>query len=206
MRIAIVFTMILLLPMINQAYSESIPDWIKDVFLWYGQDKISEEEVLNAIKFLIEQKIIVIDLSSDVIKNNNLNSNTLSLPYSWTISDFEIKLLGLQKVDMQFGAGGTKIEHHQQYEVHHNWKNLLKTNNSPDDCIGFDELKLETDVGNIWDLRYGGGYQTCSVTFEPQGEWLKTVDVFDINENEIPKYLHVKILGKSYTFDAKILN
>jgi len=193
---------------ITPVYAESIPDWVQDVFLWYGQGQISEDEVLNAIKFLIESGIIEIDLSSiSVNVPKESSSDILVLPRSWEIDDFEITLLGLYKVDMDsFSYHGTKIDNHQQYEVHHNWKNLLKITNSPNGCIGFDEIKLETDVGNIWDLRYGGGYRTCSVYFDPQDEWLKTVDVFDINENEIPKLIHVEILGKSYVFEAKILN
>ena len=40
---------------------QKIPDWIKNTFTWYAQGQISEDEVLNAIKFLINQGII--DLS-----------------------------------------------------------------------------------------------------------------------------------------------
>ena len=35
-----------------------IPDWVKNIFIWYGQDKVSEDDLLNAIKFLINQEII----------------------------------------------------------------------------------------------------------------------------------------------------
>lgn len=38
-----------------------IPDWVKNVFVWYGQDQISEDEVINAIKFLVENGIIQLD-------------------------------------------------------------------------------------------------------------------------------------------------
>jgi micrococcal nuclease len=36
-----------------------IPDWVKNIFVWYGEEKIFEDEVLNAIKFLIDNKIIL---------------------------------------------------------------------------------------------------------------------------------------------------
>jgi micrococcal nuclease len=43
-----------------------LPDWVKNIFSWYGEDRIFEDEVLNAIKFLIDNKIILIDeLSMD---------------------------------------------------------------------------------------------------------------------------------------------
>tara|TARA_B110000014_G_scaffold204477_1_gene154707 strand:- start:245 stop:832 length:588 start_codon:yes stop_codon:yes gene_type:complete len=40
---------------------QKIPEWVKNIFTWYSQDQISEDEVLNAIKFLINQKIIDLD-------------------------------------------------------------------------------------------------------------------------------------------------
>ena len=45
----------------NQYSNDKIPNWIKDIFVWYGQDKISEDELLNAIKYLIIEKILIID-------------------------------------------------------------------------------------------------------------------------------------------------
>jgi len=38
-----------------------IPEWIKNVFLWYGQDQISENELLDAIKYLIDEGILVVN-------------------------------------------------------------------------------------------------------------------------------------------------
>ena len=40
---------------------EKIPEWVKNIFTWFSQDQISEDEVLNAIKFLINQGIINLD-------------------------------------------------------------------------------------------------------------------------------------------------
>jgi len=42
---------------------EKLPDWIKNVFIWYGKGQITESEVLNAIKFLVENDIIKIESS-----------------------------------------------------------------------------------------------------------------------------------------------
>ena len=53
---------ILIIPIsADMASAESVPEWIKNNALWYGQDIISENEFLNAIKFLIENDIIVLD-------------------------------------------------------------------------------------------------------------------------------------------------
>jgi len=35
-----------------------IPEWVKDVFLWYGQDLISEDELITALQFLILEGIL----------------------------------------------------------------------------------------------------------------------------------------------------
>ena len=40
------------------AEESKIPDWVRNIFIWYGQGQISEEEILNAIKFLVENQII----------------------------------------------------------------------------------------------------------------------------------------------------
>jgi len=38
-----------------------IPSWIKNIFIWYGDDKVSEKELLSAIKFLVNDGIINLD-------------------------------------------------------------------------------------------------------------------------------------------------
>ena len=60
------------------ASAESIPPWIKNTALWYGEDSISDTEFLNAIKFLLENDLIVLDevvpgdlTSSVLIPNGN---------------------------------------------------------------------------------------------------------------------------------------
>ncbi|MBA4459921.1 MAG: PQQ-dependent sugar dehydrogenase [Nitrosopumilaceae archaeon] len=40
---------------------QKIPEWVRNIFVWYGEDKVSEDELLNAIKFLVQQKIIQLD-------------------------------------------------------------------------------------------------------------------------------------------------
>ena len=41
--------------------SESkLPEWVRNIFIWYAEDRISEEELLRAIQFLVQQGIIKI--------------------------------------------------------------------------------------------------------------------------------------------------
>ena len=41
-----------------------IPDWVKNIFVWYAQDKVTETELLSAIEFLVNQNIIQIQMNS----------------------------------------------------------------------------------------------------------------------------------------------
>ncbi len=38
-----------------------IPNWIKNIFEWYAADQVSEDELLDAIKYLINEKILVVN-------------------------------------------------------------------------------------------------------------------------------------------------
>ena len=44
----------------SDADASMVPDWIKNTAKWYGDGDISEDDFLNAIKYLIQQKIIII--------------------------------------------------------------------------------------------------------------------------------------------------
>ena len=65
------FAILLLIGLIipNSFAEESkLPDWIKNIFVWYGEGQISEDDVLNAITFLIENQIIQIDMANQPMK------------------------------------------------------------------------------------------------------------------------------------------
>ena len=44
----------------HQPQSNNIPDWVKNIFVWYAEEKVSEDELSEAIEFLINQNIIQI--------------------------------------------------------------------------------------------------------------------------------------------------
>lgn len=79
LSVAFVVTMaVIVLPTVS---AQSVPEWIRDTALWYGQEKISETEFLAAIKFLVENNIIVLDNdtstqdSNIIIPNGNANTD-----------------------------------------------------------------------------------------------------------------------------------
>ena len=39
--------------------TSNIPDWVENIFGWYSQDFVSEDELLNAIEYLIDEGILV---------------------------------------------------------------------------------------------------------------------------------------------------
>ena len=41
--------------------NQKIPNWVKNIFIWYAQDQISENDVLNAIEYLLEEKLILLN-------------------------------------------------------------------------------------------------------------------------------------------------
>jgi hypothetical protein len=41
--------------------TKKIPDWVKNIFVLYSYDEISEDELINALKYLIDQNIIEIN-------------------------------------------------------------------------------------------------------------------------------------------------
>lgn len=37
---------------------KKIPSWVRNIFVWYGEGKVSDDEVINAITYLIDKGII----------------------------------------------------------------------------------------------------------------------------------------------------
>ena len=82
-----------------QTQEVAIPAWTKNIFLWYGEDKVSDDELINALKFLIEEKILSVPTGSpsvikDTTPNNPLYKTytnekydlTLQYPVDWSLS------------------------------------------------------------------------------------------------------------------------
>ncbi len=65
--IFVILVSLLIFPILltDSVQAALVPDWVKDIAKWYGNDEISEDEFLNAIKFLIENGLLVLDESDD---------------------------------------------------------------------------------------------------------------------------------------------
>ena len=73
--LTIVFSMLLIST--STADAELIPEWVKKTVLWYGQGLVSESEFINSIKFLIDEKIIVLYNEED---NTDMVKATIIIP------------------------------------------------------------------------------------------------------------------------------
>ncbi|MHA7646768.1 cupredoxin domain-containing protein [Nitrosopumilus sp. S4] len=60
--ITVLLSIIFISASVSGAYAEGIPEWVKNNALWYGQGLISETEFLDAIKFLIENDILIVEI------------------------------------------------------------------------------------------------------------------------------------------------
>ena len=69
MRVLVVLiSLIFLLPITNYVFGESeIPDWVRTIATWWGAEKVSDDEFKNAITYLIEQNIISVESSHEII-------------------------------------------------------------------------------------------------------------------------------------------
>ena len=65
--IFVILASLLIFPILltDSAQAALVPDWIKDIAKWFGNDKISEGEFLNAIRYLIDSGIIEIPEPED---------------------------------------------------------------------------------------------------------------------------------------------
>jgi len=64
------------------AQESKIPDWVKNIFVWYGQGQISEDDVLNAITFLVTNQIIQIDMANQSMGMMSQGTMMQNMPFN----------------------------------------------------------------------------------------------------------------------------
>lgn len=142
------------------------------------------------------------------LKENMTESKTeseiLGLPYSWVVNNIELTLLGLARVEDY--ERNNPLDNKKQYEIIIKFKNLLKTSNKiPGGSLGFDNLNLKTDVGNIWDIKYNVENLRLTENLDPDDEFIRNESTFEIRKKEIPEHLLAEIFGKKYVFAVKLI-
>ena len=66
---------------VSSISAESVPDWVKNTAKWYGEGAISETEFLNAIKFLIENKFIILETETVEEKTPKMQTMNIIIPH-----------------------------------------------------------------------------------------------------------------------------
>lgn len=79
----------------SSAAGELVPDWVKNTAKWYGEGKISETEFLNAMRYLVDNKIILLEktaakttIANIIIPNGNSQVGNMGfyIPLSLEVS------------------------------------------------------------------------------------------------------------------------
>jgi len=64
-----------LFPLIANAQSTVVPDWVKNNAQWWAEGKISEQEYMTALEFLIDKGIIKLEFSSTFVPSSIPSDN-----------------------------------------------------------------------------------------------------------------------------------
>ncbi len=143
----IVFSILLFSFSANFANAESVPEWIKNNALWYGQGITSETEFLNAIKFLIENDIIILE-NKDMESSENMNASVIIPNGNANVASIGFYL----PLNLEILVGTTVT-----------WVN---EDNVPHNIQSQDEFGKVTDVFNSPPLNTGERFE---FTFEEEG-------------------------------------
>jgi len=145
----IVFSIILISASVNIANAESVPEWVKNTALWYGEGNISETEFLNMIKFLIDNDIIVLDNAEEAMVN--VIDTIITIPNG----NFDVAGAGFYApLNMEISVGTTVT-----------WVN---DDSVPHNIQSQDENGKVTDIFNSPPLNTGDRFE---FTFDESGEY-----------------------------------
>ena len=143
-----IFSILMISLTANTANAESVPEWVKNNALWYGQGVISESEFLNAIKFLVDNGVIVLD-SAEMV--SNITEATIIIPNG----NFDVTGAGFYSpLNLEIPAGATVT-----------WVN---DDSVPHNIQSQDENGKVTNVFNSPPLNTGDRFE---FTFEEEGAY-----------------------------------
>ena len=159
-------------------YAESVPDWVKNTAGWWATDVISEKEFVNAIEFLANEGIIIVESTNsskssesvpDWVKNTagwwatdaiseNEFVNAIEFLANEGIISVKDSMSSQQKAEKLFKESVYKIPNSESYaEINsHGFRGIEITKEKPD------------DVFRIFAV---GGSTTFSVGVEDEFTW-----------------------------------
>ena len=141
-----IFSTLLVSLTVQDVTAESVPEWVKNNALWYGQGDISESEFLNAIKFLIDSGIIIIE-------DSKINLKVMEAQVIIPNGNFDVSGSGFYKpLNLEINKN-TKVTWVNDDSVPHNIQSQ-------------DEFGKVTDMFNSPPLNTGDRFE---YTFEEEG-------------------------------------
>lgn len=82
------------------AQKNIVVSWIKLTTLWWGQDKISDQDFINALQYLVENNVLILDSEippKPIIEQKPLPADLIIWPKIEKIEDFHVQ--GHQNID-----------------------------------------------------------------------------------------------------------
>lgn len=144
--LGIVISSLFLLSMMfyPSASAEGVPQWVKNTALWYGEGAISETEFLNAIKFLIENEVIVLERNNSEMVLVDTTAEVL-IPNG----NFDITSTGFYiPLNLEVSPGTTVIWRNDDSVPH-----TIQSQNEFGEIIGlFNSVPLQT--GEAFDYKF----------------------------------------------------
>ena len=93
-------------PMIN---AESVPDWVKNTAGWWATDAISETEFVNAIEFLVNEEIILVNVS-EISENSKNVPDWVKNTAGWWATDAISEIEFVSSISFLINNGIISIE------------------------------------------------------------------------------------------------
>ena len=189
-----------------------IPIWIKNNARWWSDDKVSDGEYINSIKYLIEQKIIKIETSSSIDTKQSI-SQIMSVPNVETDKnvylpgeDIVIKGYGFKEGVVSVGVANDRFA----FFVDRTWQNanLNRTGiGELSELLSYPFLEVE-NTGKWKEIKYDV-YGTAFLTnakVDKSGKWSAILNSSKLLEDGYDIRVGQKIFDEDPVKGYKILS
>ena len=105
------------------AQRESLPHWIKNNAKWWHKGSISDEEFINSIKYLVENKIIPISFVVYDKESSQVPSSLKDIAYFWSIDKVSDENF-IDAIRHLINTGAIQMGQKFEFQMHQEVKNL----------------------------------------------------------------------------------
>ena len=101
---------------------KSIPDWVDQNFRWYGEGVIAQSELINAIKYLIDEEIMILEKPT---ASSGYSGERIMQPEYGTDDKASDTVLGAAKLAAPHLPGGAVLNEQMNQDRMDSWKNEI---------------------------------------------------------------------------------